>query len=693
MTASAREPRKRTMLEFAEQEFVVPPGGPWTGRFRADRQPFTRLLLEEIDSGRWSTVNVTAPVQCSKTTVAFIIPTLFHLFELREPVICGLTDMALAAEKWGKILLPAIRKTRFAAELPTTGDGCRDGKHVRVVDFKNGAWLRFMSGGGGDAALASITSRVLLITETDKMDEPSPDSRETDKISQMVARTSAFDRRAVVFMECTTTTEQGRTWQNHMQGTQSKIALPCPHCDRWVIPSDTPAERELLTGWREAQNADEARELGAFACPHCGAKWTEAERAAANRRGVLIHKGQTIEKLAIVDCQLSIGAVAGDSPIANRQSQIDNPVVPIPGTEWAIVGPRPRTRMLSFRASAINNLMRSAGTMAEDEWKAAREVDEESAARKIYHNTWALPHKADLSPLSPLNREALMERVGLWGQNLVPDDALYLTAGIDLGKHMAHFVVLATRPAGAHIVNYGTLKIDADSLSIDRLTLAALRRFRDEVWKAGWPMASGGTMTAEQVWIDVGYSESKPAVLAFCRETREQLRGDIFRPLLGRGETGSSERRYTRPTKSGNVVHFVGEEYHISWIRADLIHVVDVNVDHYKTVIHDAFAVGADAIGSITLFRVDRTTEHDWFTKQITSEEMEEGMVPGKGLVRTWKRKGSTANHWLDALVYARAAANFAAVILERRKQNLRAAPDRAGMTTPDGRPFLATER
>lgn len=706
MTANAREPRKRTMLEFAEQEFVVPPGGPWTGRFRPDRQPFTRLLLEEIDSGRWSTINVTAPVQCSKTTVAFIIPTLYYLFELREPVICGLPDMALAADKWGKILLPAIRKTRFAAELPTIGDGSREGKHVRDVAFKNGAWLRFMSAGGGDAALASVTSRVLVITETDKMDEPSPESRETDRVSQMIARTSAFDARAVVFMECTTTTEMGRTWQNHLQGTQSRIALPCPHCEQWVIPTDTPADRDLLTGWREAKDAEEARELGAFACPHCGAKWTEAERAAANRRGVLIHKGQTIERKAETRKRgnpetrtpaFKPGEPAphecGGSETQQRGNTGTEEVVPIPGTDWVILGPRPRTRMLSFRASAINNLMRGAGTMAEDEWKAARKLDEESAARDIYHFLWALPHKPDLNPLTPLDREALMERVGLWGQNIVPDDALQVTAGIDIGKHLAHFVILATRPTGTHIVNYGTLKIDADSLSIDRLTLAALRRFRDEVWKAGWPMASGGTMSCEQVWIDVGYSESKGAVLAFCRETREQLKGDVFRPLLGRGETGSSERRYTRPTKSGNVVHFVGEEYHISWIRADLIHVVEVNVDHYKTVVHDAFAVAVDAIGSMTLFRVDTTKEHDWFTKQITSEEMEEGIVPGKGMVRTWKRKGSTANHWLDALVYARAAANFAAVILERRKLAKNAPRDSGGMTTPDGRPFLVTTR
>jgi len=47
----AKAPRLRSMRQFAEQEVVVPTG-PFKGlRFRCDRQPFTALWFDEIDSG------------------------------------------------------------------------------------------------------------------------------------------------------------------------------------------------------------------------------------------------------------------------------------------------------------------------------------------------------------------------------------------------------------------------------------------------------------------------------------------------------------------------------------------------------------------------------------------------------------------------------------------------------------------
>lgn len=51
--------------------------------------------------------------------------------------------------------------------------------------FVNGATLKFMSAGGGD------------------------------KITQLEARTRAYGRLKRIYMECTVSTEQGRTWQEY----------------------------------------------------------------------------------------------------------------------------------------------------------------------------------------------------------------------------------------------------------------------------------------------------------------------------------------------------------------------------------------------------------------------------------------------------------------------------------------------
>ncbi len=127
-------------------------------------------------------------------------------------------------------------------------------------------------------------------------------------------------------MECTLSTEQGRTWQEYTAGTRSQIVLPCPHCRKSVLP-----ERSHFTGWPEASSQAEARSLGRFGCPECGETWTPEQRAEANRHGRLVHQGQSVDDEA---------NVTGDA-------------VP--------------TDTLGFRWSAIHNLFLTPADLAADE--------------------------------------------------------------------------------------------------------------------------------------------------------------------------------------------------------------------------------------------------------------------------------------------------------------------------------------
>jgi hypothetical protein len=76
-------------IDFAESEVIIP-DGPFAGRkFKCDRQPYTGLWFDEVDSGRWSRCVATGPTQSGKSLSCF--PLLYHLFELGETVICGPT--------------------------------------------------------------------------------------------------------------------------------------------------------------------------------------------------------------------------------------------------------------------------------------------------------------------------------------------------------------------------------------------------------------------------------------------------------------------------------------------------------------------------------------------------------------------------------------------------------------------------
>ncbi len=274
----ALAPRIRPISQFAEDEIVLPSGPDEGLHFRLDRQPFSRIWFAQIESGRWNRHLFTGPQQIGKTLIASLIPLLWHLFEVQERVIFGLPNMEMAGDKWRDEILPVIERTKYRELLPRSGGGSRGGT-VEAIKFRHGRTLKFMSGGGSDKRRASYTSRVLIVTEIDDLDDSGGGSDEADKLKQMEGRTRAYGDRKAVYLECTVSTEAGRTWQELTTSTHSRLALPCPHCGVYVTP-----EREHLRGWQEAATEFLAKQQGAFYCPACGEAWSEGDRLAANRQ-------------------------------------------------------------------------------------------------------------------------------------------------------------------------------------------------------------------------------------------------------------------------------------------------------------------------------------------------------------------------------------------------------------------------
>lgn len=96
----------------------------------------------------------------------------------------------------------AIKASRYRDLMPRAGAGSRGG-NVEAIKFRNGATLKFMSAGGGDAGRSAFTARVAILTELDKFDEAGGASRETDKVSQIIAKTDRFGSRRRIYGECT----------------------------------------------------------------------------------------------------------------------------------------------------------------------------------------------------------------------------------------------------------------------------------------------------------------------------------------------------------------------------------------------------------------------------------------------------------------------------------------------------------
>ena len=647
----SKDRQARTMREFAEAEIVVPDGQYAGQKFKCDRQPYSRLWFELVDSGLWPRMFATGPSQSGKTLCCSITPVMYHIFEVGENVVFGMPDMAMAADKWRVDILPVIERSRYADLLPTKGAGSRGGKVVDVVRFKNGAELKFMSAGGGDKSRSHYSSRVLILTEVDGMDAAGQASREADPIEQMEARLRSYARaQRRVYGECTVSIETGRTWTEITGGTDTKIVGRCARCRKWVTP-----EREHLVGWKGCADEIEVEEKTHFACPNCGKKISDIQRGKMNAGARVLHRGQTMER----------GRVVGDLP---------------------------RTRTLGFRWNQFNNSFAPAGDIGVDEWKAEKAEDRESAERKMCQFVWAVPHEPSVVDATPLSAEAIVRRMGGYPRGVVPDDAEWLTMGIDVGKHLTYWAVTAWR-AGCrgHVVDYGRVEVPSLELGAERGVLNALRRLRDMALD-GWAW-TGGRYVPDQVWIDSAYM--KDAVYPFCRE----MEPERFRPTKGFGLSQDMGVRvggaYRQPVKVGPQVRHIGADYHFNKLENRRGLLVCVNVDVWKSFLHERLATPMGEAGAMALFET-AGPEHIGFAKHMTAEKMQIEFLAGKGDVVRWVREHPN-NHWFDCMVLCCAGAHFCGVRV------LKAAPAPAvaraegraekRFTREDGRPFLVAER
>lgn len=615
-----------TILAWACKFIVIPDGPLKVQPFDPDAQPFSRLLLEEYDSGDWDRFATTGPTQTGKSLIAYVIPILYHLFALGETVVAATPTGDMADDKWREDLLPVIEASpELRKLLPTTGQGSRSGRVRTRVKFLNGATLRFMSGGGSDKSRSAFTSRVLAATEVDGLDTAGGKSREADKLKQLEGRQRSFLSVGIrTYLECTVSITTGRIWQEYIGSTESRIARPCPHCGSYVSPG-----REHLIGWEDSASELEARANAAWACPSCGETWTEAERYAANLKGKLVHKDQSIDK------------------------------------DGNITGPKPQTRTLGFRWTAVDNHFATVADIAADEWNAARELDHENAEKELCQFVHCIPHDPPHVDLTPLDVLTLVKRVSVLPRLVIPNDCVRVSVGVDTNQTILHWTAIAWTGRGTgYIFDFGAEKVPSDRIGVKAGLEAALKSLSD-YFARGWSMENGGNRVPDQVWIDSGYSEHKEGVYAFCAAINKGGRrgAEAYRPSKGYATGHKHMRRYSEAKNYGNNqdVKFVGPGYHLSVVEKASHLLVHVNADHWKAQVHQRLALPQDAELALVLFQPSTPKEagevkefcgHLLAEKQVMKWSKEHGEEIGYERI-------NPQNHWLDATYEAVAAGHL----------------------------------
>lgn len=671
---ASRVRKRRTLRQWVEQEVVIP-DGPFKGeRFKTSRQPFTGLLFDAFDSGRWTEMFVCGPSQTGKTLAAHVLPALYTVDELRKNFAVAVPDMRMAQNKWEIDFLPTVLASPSLSTLrPIRGPGSKGGAIKDTVTFQNAVVMKFMTAGGDDTQRAGFTAEGgVFVTEAARFSAGGENSQEADPLDQLRARMQAVPRRLRrLVVEGTATINAELPYSARELSTKSRIVLPCPLCGAWVTP-----EREHLQGWQGAANELEAAELAHFTCPACAKPWSESDRRSANLDAKLLHHGQTID--------------------ANGE----------------ISGELPKTERLWFRWSMANNLLLSAGDIAVDEWKASQlEKESEagiSAEKKLSQFVWALPYVPMAMEGEPLNSHRVARRQGPEARGMCPEDTQWITVGIDLGKYFGHFVVIAWRRSGrAQVVDYGIFDVptrrnedDPNGFDVKVAIVKSLTDLHERFETQGWTVRGRGeVMLADKVLVDCNWQTD--SVQEFMRNVNDGYAksSGVWVCCQGQGVGQHERRKYSHPTKSGGQVFHIGERYFVSRFAKERVHVVQLDTDHWKSWVHDRLRGKEGERGSMELFAASER-EHNTFTKHLTNEHLREKPVPGFGTVLVWENTAKKPNHYFDSTSYACVAGHMCgfrvlaeATIDAPPPEERDAGQDDAGPVLPDGRSFYSTGR
>jgi hypothetical protein len=613
-----------------------------------DRLPYARLLLGQL--GKWRRHVITGPTQSGKSLHAFAMLICYYLFEVKEDVIVGLPDLGMAAAKWEKDIRPLIDNSQYARFLPKRGSGSQGGKPT-LVTFLNGRTLLFMGGGGNDKQRSAATAKVLIITETDGLDEVSASSKEgQNKVDQLEGRVRSHGLESVISMECTVTTKAGRTWKEYESGTASQIVCQCVYCDKWVAP-----EREHLVGWDQAETKIEAGERAAFSCPECGQLYTEADRLKMNLVAKLVHRGQEI------------------TPDGN------------------IVGDPPKTDTLGFRWSAFHNLLTPVKLLGMEEWAAARSEDPVAAEIVMKQQVWCVPaddEKVEKVPLSIAvvrgSAPGYTARCNGRKQWIVPEWSQWITAHIDVGMRVLNWSVNAHGPKNVRdLIAYGaTATEQPDLIGPEEAILAGLHRVREIIER---------NCELTLALVDCGYQGNKKeknprrVVYEFILSC-----GPQWQAAMGLATwTRKNQTPDLEPSLTGSPWYYSRQSY-----LNQSLWVVDFDPNHFKHLSHGSYLIQPSdgenirLNGSVSIFGSDPKA-HNEFAAQLNNERFEVDHKSGKS---EWKRHGH--NHFFDTDVGNLVAKSVIESIELSQKQHKEAAKDQAPMVqTPDGRAFFVGNR
>ncbi len=293
---------------------------------------------------------------------------------------------------------------------------------------------------------------------------------------------------------------------------------------------------------------------------------------------------------------------------------------------------------------------------------------------------------------SRLTVDQVIEKCSGYRRGEVPASATTLTMFIDVHDKLLFYAVCAWEARfSGHVVDYGafpaqrrarftlldaqgTLRRKYPGRGIDGAIHAGLEALVSEYLARDWKRGIG-LVKIDRLLVDMGY---KATVVA---DVRRKCGGAAMMLSKGVGIRASRKPILEYSRKPGATI---GDHWYIPNVRktGQFPHVL-VDVNYWKSRLHEAFATAEGDPGALMLFGKDGR-QHDLLAEHIVrSETCVEVTGPG-GTVREWSQWPSRPdNHWLDCLVGCMAAASVQGLRLGE-VEPVRAMPKRKRYTQAD---------
>lgn len=272
-----KPPPLLTVAQWADEYlYLSPEDSAEAGKYRVDRAPYQREMLEVVSDPNIKEVVYCTSSQCGKTLMAKAILG-YHIHQDPGPIIVMQPTVKIAETFSKDRLAPMVRDTPVLKGLIADPKSRTSGNRIDHKSFPGGHLT--MIGANAPSDLASRPIRIVFADEVDRY--PPSAGSEGDPLFLARQRSVTFWNRKFIMASTPTNAGTSRIWREFERSDMRYYYLPCPHC----------GEFHTLK-WNQIIWDDGDPTSARAVCPVCGGMYENSDKLKMLVDGKWVAKAQ-----------------------------------------------------------------------------------------------------------------------------------------------------------------------------------------------------------------------------------------------------------------------------------------------------------------------------------------------------------------------------------------------------------------